>query len=150
MRSSDGILFSRSKCTFLITRRDASLSTIFFRSSCLQSDRDATTFSCVVLSGSRMKFHMPGHKFLGHYKRSCASPTLSCGEIPCLLQYSATSELLVRQCIRSSTASFTLSFVSQSWTCLLSLIHETFCDARRSALLDHIFPQFLVKPIPPE
>ena len=49
---------------FSIMWRDAPLSTMTSRFLFSQSDRGATTSSCVVVFGGRKNLFMPGHKFL--------------------------------------------------------------------------------------
>ena len=94
-----------------------------------QSDQDATTFSWVFLFGGFVnilvvpcflanKFHV------------------------CFIFIVTTSELLVRQSIRTSNALPTLLKNSQRMTFLLALFHKTFCDARQSERFGSSLPPF--------
>ena len=91
------------RSVLLVMWRDAPLSAIKPRFSCSQSDRDATTFSLVVLLGGRKNFHM-----------NEPSPMPFCQHFPCLLHKNCTtSKLLVRQSMRTSTALSNSMYSSQ-------------------------------------
>ena len=109
--------------------RDPPLHALSSRSWWWQSDQDATTFSWVFLFGGFVnilvvpcflanKFHV------------------------CFILIVTTSELLVRQSIRTSNALPTLLKNSQRMTFLLALFHKTFCDARQSERFGSSLPPF--------
>ena len=60
----------------------------------------------------------------------------------CFNKIRTTSELLVRQSMRISTALSALLYNSPGWTFLLRFVHKSLCDAGQSELLDTVLQFF--------
>ena len=81
------------------------------------------------------------------FSHACADPTLCCEKINVRFNINCkTSEMLVRQSIRTSTASSTLLNNSQGWFFLFALSHRKRCETRASRnFLTIFFPCFVKK-----
>ena len=60
----------------------------------------------------------------------------------CFNKIRTTSELLVRQSMRISTALSAMLYNSPGWTSLLRFVHKSLCDAGQSELLDAVLQFF--------